>query len=191
MCDNVIGDTGAKLESNASFDCREKKSKPKKDKVRKLQLKLLSTFLFACAAVATIQTTIKLPIFSDIFSPQPSAAVEEQEPYVSSLDFQNFQDNYMGTNKYLKFRANFDAGFDNYTLIYYDVKNLTDDVEIEGPFIDTENYALFTFAKTDPVKDFEIRVWCVAKDASKLKYTETKSKSGYTLYLIYTANTSY
>lgn len=48
-------------------------AKVKHEKSRKLNLKLLSSFMFLCAAVVVLQTGIYIPIFSEIFSPSPPA----------------------------------------------------------------------------------------------------------------------
>jgi len=51
-------------------------TKVKQEKSNKLNLKLLSSFMFLCATVVILQTGIYIPIFSEIFSPsQPSPTI--------------------------------------------------------------------------------------------------------------------
>ena len=189
---NEVGDTGFKYESNASFSSIEKENKPKKVAAKKLQSRLLTMFLFACVVVATIQTSIYIPLFSDLFSVHPPSVAEIEKDYVSSVEYANFADDDLGPNRYLKYRAVFDSSFSNFEKIYYDIKNLTDDVVIEGPFVEKESldsYGLWTILKTTPKKDYQVRVWCTTTDPTKLKYTETKMKDSLQIYLIYTAKT--
>ena len=48
-------------------------TKIRQDKSNKLNLKLLSSFVFLCAAVVVLQVGIYIPIFSEVFSPSPPA----------------------------------------------------------------------------------------------------------------------
>lgn len=190
---NDVGDFS--YEANAR-PIEEERRVRKRKQANKLSLKMMTTFIFACVAVATIQTSIYIPLFSDLFSNPVSASEPAvvEKPYVSKIEFANFADDEFGPNRYLKYRAVFDESFSNFEKIYYDVKNLTDNTEIEGPFVEKsgiDSYALWTIPKTTPKKDYQIRVWCANPDPSKLKYTETKTKDEYQLYLIYTEEINY
>ena len=51
------------------------KPEVKKEKSKKLNLRLLSGFVFLCASVAIIQTGVYIPVFSEVFSPSTPPAV--------------------------------------------------------------------------------------------------------------------
>lgn len=110
--------------SNQSLD-RNKKS------VKASFLKVVSTFIVACAITASVQTTIKIPVFSDIFNPIGNAIAVEQNVDVGDKTIKVAYSDVITTQEYMKVNVKIDNCDDLDSNKYYAilVENGNDNIE--------------------------------------------------------------
>ena len=160
--------------------------------------KLISSFLVACAVTAMAQSTFTIPIFSRIFHPTSAEQSNEEiieKPYIANVQINK---DYVSDidNKSFHIQAILDESFTNYELIFYELVDADGNILVDeyGNQINfttipkaniTTFWARFDIKKTEPEKDYGLNIYCSTNDASKLKYTKTKTKDSVKYYLIY------
>lgn len=168
----------SKHEENTRVKIAEKKTSP-----RALSIKLATFFVTLCACVASIQTGIYIPVFSEIFSPTPKVT----NTYISTLTFNYLTD---ATYRYLDIKITPDKTLD-FNGVYVELYNLTLDTKyseysiLYKSNIDT-SWARIPFKLTDPVYNYEIRLYCSTDHPEKIEYSSSFVKDEITYYLIYT-----
>lgn len=199
---DIIADNEIKNNSFSETNVHIKQPPPKikKEKKRKLHIKLLSGFIFLCVAAATIQTGIYIPVFSDIFSPQ----IEETKNVVPEEDksaplvsvtihpIHTAYNYYRLEEKYLDISVNPDKDFNDYSFIRVAITDSNGSLEsslFNKDTIEIVNKARFTRLVSDPEENFELKIYCMTEHPEELKLTETKVFEDGLYYLVYTHNT--
>ena len=151
------------------------KAKVKQESSRKLNLKLLFTFL---CVVAVLHLGIYVPVLSKLFSPIPKPSIIETKPKVYLSDVKV---DFKGGSINVKLKA--DDSFSGFGTLLVQVKNITDSTW--GPLkngIDwtTVNEAdlstskfVFPVAKSKVDQYFEVRIYCITKDSGKKALPDT------------------
>ena len=172
------------------FSFETNKTNPRKKTKNRTSLTIITKFVFLCAAVATLQLGLYIPVFSEIFKPPQNMA--QSRIYITSVSTtQSFDASY----KYLKISIKLDPSFNDFNAIYFQLYNTTtntilpdysiqDKEHVREP--DIYGYPLIGIAKETPPADYQLRLFCSTDNPENFEYTDTLVKDEITYYLFYT-----
>ena len=106
------------------------------------------------------------------------------------IDIVNFKTATDKTNRYLDIQLIPNIAFNNFNGLYVELYNLTLNKKVEDYSILYKGYLETSWARipvkiTEPVYDYELRIYCSSDNPEKLKYSNTFTKDEINYYLIY------
>ena len=177
------------LEVSNVEDKKIKQKKPKMEKKKvplSVRFKLITTFVFLCVVVSSVQNAVYIPVFSDYFAPETSAVSIVDTPYILSINY-HITDDAVERILYID-KININENFDNYNSVYVEYINTESGLEghsvspkgmIGVPcFVKTKIYP-YTSAK------YQIKIYVSSSHPENLTYESSKVKDEITYYLVY------
>lgn len=171
-----------------------------KDKSRKkTQIRLLSSFIFLCAAVVILQVGIYIPIFSEIFSPPSQSSPEKvvSKEYITNVvikpPFDDYDSHYDKWYKILDIDFDVDSTFDNYKMLVFELSFVESGKEslyskLSKDIVNTKaGFPRYIIEKDGKTYKCNLKVYCTTDNPEEIEFEEKKSIPGEEdmCYLIY------
>ena len=177
---NTINITNDKF---TEINIAERREKDKQNK-KKSQMRLLLSFIVLCAAVVIVNTGFYLPIFSEIFSPQPP---NNEFVYITDLKTKTSYDK---DYKYILIQITANNKFTNFNSIYFELYNITLDSLVTDYSIINKadlktSWASIPKPIASPEYNYQLRLYCSTSNPEKIEYTNSFVKDEITYYLFY------